>query len=110
MEQVIIGVDPHKLSATIEVVDGNERLLGSGRFATDRAGYAAMRSYAKTPGPPLWNRLPRAVAGTGPGMDLILIPLVVTGALLMPLAVAWLEPKPERAPTHRAKARRAFPR
>ncbi|HVQ18245.1 MAG TPA: transposase [Actinomycetes bacterium] len=48
MEQVIIGVDPHKLSATIEVVDGNERLLGSGRFATDRAGYAAMRTYAKT--------------------------------------------------------------
>ena len=48
MEQVIIGVDPHKLSATIEVVDGNERLLGSGRFTTDRAGYAAMRSYAKT--------------------------------------------------------------
>jgi len=48
MEQVVIGVDPHKLSATIEVVDGNERLLGSGRFTTDRAGYAAMRSYAKT--------------------------------------------------------------
>ena len=48
MEQVIIGVDPHKLSATIEVVDGNERLLGSGRFTTDRAGYAAMRAYAKT--------------------------------------------------------------
>src|SRR6201989_2957853 len=47
MEQVIIGVDPHKLSATIEVVDADERLLGSGRFATDRAGYAAMRRYAK---------------------------------------------------------------
>jgi transposase len=47
MEQVIIGVDPHKLSATIEVVDAHERLLGSGRFATDRAGYAAMRKYAK---------------------------------------------------------------
>jgi transposase len=47
-EQVIIGVDPHKLSATIEVVDQHERLLGSGRFTTDRAGYAAMRAYAKT--------------------------------------------------------------
>jgi transposase len=46
-EQVIIGVDPHKLSATIEVVDRDERLLGSGRFATDQAGYAAMRTYAK---------------------------------------------------------------
>ena len=47
MEQVIIGVDPHKLSATIEVVDHQERLLGSGRFAADRAGYAAMLTYAK---------------------------------------------------------------
>ncbi len=46
MEQVIIGVDPHKLSATIEVVDISERLLGSGRFATDKAGYTAMRNYA----------------------------------------------------------------
>jgi transposase len=48
MEHVIIGVDPHKLSATIEVVDHNERLLGSGRFSTDQAGYKAMRTYAKT--------------------------------------------------------------
>src|SRR3954454_8578575 len=48
MEQVIIGVDPHKLSATIEVVDEHKRVLGSGRFSTDRAGYAAMRRYAKS--------------------------------------------------------------
>ena len=47
MTKVIIGVDPHKLSATIEVVDRHEKLLGSGRFATDQAGYTAMRSYAK---------------------------------------------------------------
>lgn len=45
MQDVIIGVDPHKLSATIEVVDQSEQLLGSGRFSTDRAGYAAMRTY-----------------------------------------------------------------
>ncbi|NYG08661.1 hypothetical protein BJ986_003148 [Phycicoccus badiiscoriae] len=38
MERVVIGVDPHKLSATIEVVDDRERKLGSGRFTTDRAG------------------------------------------------------------------------
>ncbi len=48
MEQVIIGVDPHKLSATIEVVDHHEQLLGSGRFTTNQAGYAAMRGYAKS--------------------------------------------------------------
>ena len=47
MEQVIIGVDPHKLSATIEVVDHHEGKLGEGRFATDQAGYSAMRTYAK---------------------------------------------------------------
>ena len=40
MKQIIIGVDPHKPSATIEVVDQHERLLGSGRFATGKAGYA----------------------------------------------------------------------
>ena len=47
IEHVIIGVDPHKLSATFEVVDAHERLLGSGRFATNRAGCAAIRTYAK---------------------------------------------------------------
>ena len=47
MEQVIIGVDPHKLSATIEVVDQHGEVLGTGRFTTDHAGYAAMRTYAK---------------------------------------------------------------
>ena len=47
MTKVIIGVDPHKLSATIEVVDRREKLLGSGRFSTDQAGYAAMRVYVK---------------------------------------------------------------
>ncbi|MEJ7634101.1 IS110 family transposase [Aeromicrobium sp.] len=48
MEHVIIGVDPHKLSATIEVVDEQEKLLGSGRFTTDQPGYAAMRAYVKS--------------------------------------------------------------
>src|SRR6478736_5636539 len=47
MTTVIIGVDPHKLSATIEVVDHQENLLGSGRFTTDQAGYTAMRTYAR---------------------------------------------------------------
>jgi len=47
MERVVIGVDPHKLSATIEVIDDGEKLLGSGRFTTDKAGFAAMRKYVK---------------------------------------------------------------
>ncbi len=44
MQQVIIGVDPHKLSATIEVVEDHERRLGEGWFTTDRAGYTAMHA------------------------------------------------------------------
>ncbi len=40
MEQVIIGVDPHKLSATIEVLDGHEHVLGKGRFAPTRSAIA----------------------------------------------------------------------
>ena len=40
---VHIGVDPHKLSATIEVLDERETVLATGRFGTDRGGYAAMR-------------------------------------------------------------------
>ena len=39
MNEVKIGVDPHQLSATIEVVDNNATLVGSGRFGTDNAGY-----------------------------------------------------------------------
>ena len=37
---VIIGVDPHKCSATIEVVDERGMELSRGRFGTDEAGYA----------------------------------------------------------------------
>jgi transposase len=47
MAGVIIGVDPHKLSATIEVVDHHGHLLGSDRFTTDKTGSTAMRAYVK---------------------------------------------------------------
>ena len=39
---VIIGMDPHKRSATIEVVDERARVLAVGRYGTDKAGYAQM--------------------------------------------------------------------
>src|SRR5215218_3665126 len=54
MTRVIIRVDPHKLSATIEVVDRHERLLGTGRFLTDQAGYTAMRRYVAAWPDRLW--------------------------------------------------------
>ena len=42
MGRVVIGMDPHKRSATIEVLDERERVLAVGRYGTDKAGYAAM--------------------------------------------------------------------
>ena len=42
MARVIIGMDPHKRSATIEVMDGREKVLAQGRYGTDSNGYRAM--------------------------------------------------------------------
>ena len=42
MARVIIGMDPHKRSATIEIIDDREKVLTQGRFGTDRDGYRAM--------------------------------------------------------------------
>jgi transposase len=35
-------MDPHKRSATIEIINSREKVLGGGRFGTDRDGYASM--------------------------------------------------------------------
>jgi hypothetical protein len=59
MEKIVIGVDPHKLSATLEVVDHRETVLGSGRFTTDKVGYAAMRRYVEA-----WPKRIWAVEGS----------------------------------------------
>ena len=40
-------MDPHKRSATIEVMTADETVVGGGRFATDRDGYAAMLRYGQ---------------------------------------------------------------
>jgi hypothetical protein len=40
--RVIIGMDPHKRSATIEINNDREKILAHGRYGTDRDGYKAM--------------------------------------------------------------------
>jgi transposase len=40
--EVIIGMDQHKRSATIEVLDARERVIEQGRYLTDTAGYKGM--------------------------------------------------------------------
>lgn len=39
MRRVVIGMDPHKRSVTIEVLDERETVLENRRFGTDRDGY-----------------------------------------------------------------------
>ncbi|CAB4766473.1 unannotated protein [freshwater metagenome] len=44
-ERVVIGMDPHKRSMTIEVMAADEEVLGGGRFGTDAAGFQSMLEY-----------------------------------------------------------------
>ena len=46
-ERVVIGMDPHKRSVTIEVMTGDEHVVGGGRFGTDVAGYRSMLDYVR---------------------------------------------------------------
>jgi transposase len=46
-DRVVIGMDPHKRSAAIEVMAGDEAVVGAGRFDTGIDGYAAMKRYAR---------------------------------------------------------------
>ena len=49
--RVVIGVDPHKRSVTIEMMTPDEIVVGGGRFDTNEAGFAAMMRYVSTPRP-----------------------------------------------------------
>lgn len=60
MGRVVIGMDPHKRSATIEVLDGREQVLGGGRYGTDRDGYRQMLAAGRRWKDRLW-----AVEGCG---------------------------------------------
>lgn len=47
MGRAVIGVDPHKASNTVVVIDGREQVLAQRRFANDRAGYREMKVFAR---------------------------------------------------------------
>jgi hypothetical protein len=67
MSQVIIGVDPHKRSATIEIINEREQAVGGGRFATDRDGYKAMVAAGRKHADSLWaSKNAAASAATSP--------------------------------------------
>src|SRR6185437_14854125 len=47
-------MDPHKRSATIEVIDGRAVVLAAGRYGTDKAGYAQMLAAARKFADRIW--------------------------------------------------------
>ena len=47
MSEVIVGVDPHKKSVTIEVIDGQGKKLATGRFGTGNRDYRAMLGHVR---------------------------------------------------------------
>jgi len=46
-QRVVIGMDPHKRSVTIEAMTADESVLDGGRFGTDVAGFASMAEFVK---------------------------------------------------------------
>jgi hypothetical protein len=51
---VIIGGDPQKLPATIEIIGEREQTVAHGRFGTDRDGYKAMLAVGRKHADRLW--------------------------------------------------------
>jgi transposase len=51
MGRVTVGVDPHKRSVTLEVIDEQERILAKGTFGTRNRDYQAMRRYVRSQWP-----------------------------------------------------------
>jgi transposase len=60
MGRMIIGVDPHKASVTIEVVDEHGAIAARGRFPTDVRSYRTLLGYARR-----WPHRVWAVEGAG---------------------------------------------
>ncbi len=59
MRGVIVGVDPHKKSVTIEAVDGQGMKVATGRFGTTTRDYKAMLGYVRRQ----WPRRRWAIEG-----------------------------------------------
>jgi transposase len=47
MGQMIIAVDPHKASVTIEVIDRDGKVAATGRFGTDQRSYRNLLAYVR---------------------------------------------------------------
>jgi len=71
-ERVVIGMDPHKRSVTIEVMTADETVLGGGRLSTDVEGFQAMAEYVRRWPDRVWaiegcNGIGQACRAAAPG-------------------------------------------
>jgi len=73
---VVIGMDPHKRTVTIEVMSASEQVVGHGRFTTDEAGFSAMLDYASRWAQRMWAI--EGCEGIGRHVAQRLLPLQVT--------------------------------
>lgn len=74
VEPVVIGMDPHKRTVTVEVMTLDETIVGHARFTTDGVGFAAMVEYAQQWPAHTWA-IEGAVKGSGRHVAQRLIPL-----------------------------------
>ena len=66
MPTVMIGVDPHKRSNTVLVLDASENVLATQRFSNDRDGHRELKTFARA-----WKSRTWAVEGAhGCGLGL----------------------------------------
>ena len=63
-------MDPHKRSATIEVMTGDETIVGTDRFDTERDCYAAMKASVKQ-----WPNRVWAIEGAARPVQVMTFPL-----------------------------------
>jgi transposase len=54
MGKGVIGVDPHKASNTLVVIDSHERVLAQERFVNDRAGFRSLKAFARVHRDRVW--------------------------------------------------------
>jgi hypothetical protein len=107
-DRVVIGMDPHKRSATIEVMTADETILGKGRFDTDRDGYAEMRRYVDR-----WPDRVWAIEGCAGIGKHIAVRLLADGEQVVDVPPKAVRPSPgvrDRSGTQDRRHRRALRR
>jgi hypothetical protein len=77
--RVVIGMDPHKRSVTIEAMASDESILSKSRFGTDREGLEGIRRHAEDWPDRVWaiegcQGIGRPVARTGAGPQVMSTP------------------------------------